>query len=296
MKLTTTDTQHLQLPELLGELQRIENQLYALCKVGNENALGATPAIFLDLTDFGIRVFNLFKTNVFKFWKPIKRSELRLFTENKRASISAVEAKPYDTYKDKAILFPSGLNATYLEGVTELQKDYLLIGIKSRLESFEKDLKRFRVAVANNTYSDTFFKPMAAGNAKFEVTLTEINNALDKLFSKKDQYRIADRTVLFSTAFKSMRELTMSRNGLLEIEPYLSESYSLVNTNDNLVKLLTDIRELGDKADPHVLRDLAVMVRTLAVAIDLHSRLITHQLQMEHSLVVTYSDVLFRGL
>ena len=279
---------------------RLETTLRMLDTIANsehsEEGLGTgLLKIFIGVADLFIRVGNTFKTNVFKFFKNLKRSEIRYYTESHLLKVKAVEDVDYTKVMKLDIPVPTGMISNYIDATNYVTKVYESVGISDYANSLYKELVDIRRQMTRNEsrYKQGFSKTAKLVLAKLDM-VRNIVSEQTKYFSDKQVPVKAQ----FSIAFGSMTNLKETRVKLIDMEQYLATTQSLVTLVDNIDAILGDITGYlseDNEVDRQFVSELADTVRFLATGFDIYGQTAIRQMALEHNLILCY-ELLYKHI
>lgn len=268
--------------KLINRLDIYDSYLKNASLSSNEGMGTGLVRVFIGITDVFLRIGNTFKTNVFKFHKSLKRSEMRYFSESHTLKCKNVESQPYDKFFELKVDLPSGLIGTMTDGVIHIIKSYNDTNLASTVASVQKNLIAIRRQISRSEegYKD-IFQPMSKYIDERTMLVSKLNVEGSKLFTDKRTDKVR-----FMLAYQSMQDFKNVRRNLLEYESALTGAKGLVSTIDELDLLIADITDhLRDEEtlDIKFVQDLSKVVRYLASAFDLHGVTMSRQMALEHN-------------
>lgn len=260
-----------------------------IANVGSTVAVGMLK-IFVGTVDAFVGVGNALKTNLFKFYKPLKRSELRYFYEVNMSKVAIIENKRYTDLMNIQAPIPTGMQCSYAEAVQYLNQVYTTLNMVAYVDMFISTLKDMRIKITRGKeYTAEFNKLVKSANA----SSAELKNVIAKqykLFNDKD-HRIAAK---YSSVFKSVGDMAQVRKDLLNMEPCLTAAASFPAKIDKIDAILADITDYlseDKEVDPRFVKDFTEVIRYMAVAFDVYGQNVVRQLALEHNLVLIYNTI-----
>ena len=268
--------------EELRQLSMIHNYLRNLDSVSNEGVGTGLLKMFIAVTDTFLRVGNTFKTNVFKFYKSLKRSEMRYYFESHMTMCLKVESLPITDVSSIQIPIPSGMKGTYQNAILSMEQVYSVLD----MESFAKgvlaamiDLRR--KLMRSEPYKDVLVPMENIMNQRVN-SIKQLKGAMDKVFTSQK----TPPDTKFIDVYKSMKEFKDVRVSLLDMEKYLADVNKMVNMVDDTNTVLADITSYlseDSEVDKPMITSLINIVNYLATSYDVYGATTTHQMTVEHN-------------
>lgn len=246
--------------------------------------------VFIGTADMFLKVGNTFKTNIFKFYKSLKRSELRFYWESHMLLCKTVEGQLFTKYMNLQIPIPSGMTSGYKEAIDYVDNVYQTVDLRNYGESIHKELLDIRrqMTRGQEVYKQGFKGTAQAASLKEQQVRKAIAEQT-KYFSDKQT-----SSMPFNRAFKSMQDLNGCRGKLLDMEKYLGETDAMVKLVDNIDVLIGDITNYlseDSEVDKIFIGQLAQTIRFLATAFDIYGTYALRQMALEHNLILTYENL-----
>ena len=250
--------------------------------------------VFIGVTDLFLKVGNTFKTNIFKFYKSLKRSELRFYWESHMLLCKTVEGQPVTKFMNLQVPVPTGMVAGYSDTIDYIDRVFTVVDLKNYGDAIYKELLDIRrqMTRSQQTYKQGF-KGTAASASLREQNVRKLIAEQVKYFSDKQV-----DTMAFNTAFKSMQDINSCRGKLLEMEKYLGQTDAMVKLVDNIDVLVSDITGYlteDSEVDKVFIEQLASTIRFLATAFDIYGTYAMRQMATEHNLILTY-EMLYKKI
>lgn len=262
--------------------------------VSEEGLASGLLKVFIGVTDLFLKIGNTFKTNVFKFFKSLKRSEIRFYWESHMLLCKKVEQEAYTKYMDLRIPVPSGMVATYPDAINYIKEVYEMIDLLRYGEAIYDELLNIRRQMTRS--QDIYrqgFKPTAKAAVLKEQQLKKILSEQSKYFSDKNT---GERP--FKEVFGSMQEFMSCRSALLEMEKYLGDTNAVVHLLDNIYGVIGDITGYlteDQEVDKLFISDLAQTIRLLATSFDVYGTCVVRQMALEHNVILVY-QLLYKNI
>ena len=131
----------------------------------------------LTVLDFFGRIFNSLSTSLTKFWKSVKRGELKKYSQDHVATINSIESKNIDDpIFDIQIDIPSGMSVSYASAVRFLDEVFENLDLKALLISTRKVLNQFLTNVERGndvTVQVGSFASMMSSKKNYVIKTTE---------------------------------------------------------------------------------------------------------------------------
>lgn len=284
--------------QIIKQLDIYDKLLQELCKenISNESVGYDVLKIFMGVADLFIRCGNTLKTNFFKFYKSLKRSELRTFVEKHFTQVLAVEKNGiYTSVMNLPMGRPTGLATTFLKGVDSISTIYNIMDTKALADICVKTLTDIR-------------RKMTRGESSYKSDLTSLANTVDKISKtltdivKKEEpvfsSKATEPTAPFKTLYSSMEDFRQVRKQLSDIEYRLNDAKYLNDQVDNLDTLLGDITQYlteDTEVDQKFIHSLSTVVRYMALTFDQYGICVIRQMALEHNHVINI-DQIYRSL
>jgi hypothetical protein len=250
----------------------------------------SNESFFSGLSDVLLGMVNTFKANVFRFTKSIKRSELRLFSDNHVNLCAEVERTDYLKLKDMRVDAPCGLNGTFATAVEYIEAVYTQLDATNYIDSVQADLARILYQLSNNNFKDTEIPSTKFSEDKAKVVKWAEATG-KKIFTDKN----STGKVAFKTVYGSMQEFASVRSKLLMLEPRLQEVNAFSDKLDQLSATLGNITNVvgarQDQLPPKFLKDLAASIRAAGECFDLFGQNVMRQMSLEHNHVLNYLNL-----
>lgn len=254
----------------------------------NSNAFGRA---FVSVADAFTGILNTFKTNVLKFPKGLKRSELREFIESNLLKVKTVNGMTFDKVMKIKMVAPAGMAGTYSEASSSILDVYNKLGA-------------FNIAKLSDTTFTNVYKSLSRedGNAgkivgsaagMIDRTVKAASPTISKCQKEFAGDKVADFD--FVKCFKTMEEFRVVQSSLLDMEPRLQEVKKLdelVTRMEETLKSICAIISANDaimaKADVMALGNMA---KGVALIFEAESMAATRQLALEHNLVLNINTL-----
>jgi hypothetical protein len=238
-----------------------------------------------------MRIGNTFKTNIFKFYKDFKRSEIRYYSESNVLKVKQVEGLNYTTIMNENVPVVTGMIASYKQAVDYLNSVYTAASIRDYAETLYKELLDIRrqMTRGEDAYKKGFNKTAITVNMKTDLLRRAVANQV-RIFTDKQTPVQAQ----FKSAFGSMQNFKEVRIKLIDMEKYLGDTAALVEMVDNIDNLLGDITSYlteDSEVDRQFVSQLSNTVRFLATGFDVYGQTAMRQMALEHNLILCYEQL-----
>lgn len=246
--------------------------------------------VFIGVTDLFLKVGNTFKTNIFKFYKSLKRSELRFYWESHMLLCKTVEGQPITKFMNLQVPIPTGMVAGYSDTIDYIDNVFKTIDLKNYGEAIYKELLDIRRQM---TRSQETYKQGFKGTSDSAVLREQ---TVRKVIAEQAKYFVDRQVSLmpFNKAFKSIQDLNSCRDKLLKMEKYLGQTDSMVKLVDDIDVLVGDITGYlseDSEVDKVFISQLASTIRFLATAFDIYGTYAMRQMATEHNIILTYETL-----
>lgn len=276
---------------LLAELEIYRSMLGD--GTGMEGLAGGMPKIIVGIIDVFLRIGNTFKTNIAKFHKKLKRSEIRYFTESNRMKVSKVEDTPYARFVKLQVDKPTGMSCTFKDAITNIEEIYKLADAHGTILPFMKTLESVESMLDsnNNTINNTLSGLVRQADMKSKLLATAIKENRKLLDDKRSKTMYE-----FNQAYANMPEFVLVRSKLTDMEEQLSDtikiSDTLTSSDSQLTSLITYLEDNDNKLITRQLVDNILKVVTIVGNnIDTHGRTAMQQMALEHNHILNINSM-----
>lgn len=267
----------------LRQLEMYRNYIRALDIPASNEGLGTgLLKVFIGVTDTFLKVGNTFKTNVFKFYKSLKRSEMRYYFESHTTMCLKVEGVPITTVSGLDVPIPSGMKGTYQNAVLSMEQVYGSLDMISFAQGTLASLIDLRRKLMRSEEYKNTMVPMENIMNQRAGSLPQMRLTLDKVFTNQK----TPLTTNFMNVYKSMKEFKDVRVSLLDMEKYLADVNKMVNLVDDTNTVLADIISYlseDSEVDKTMVASMINIVKFLANSYDLYGVTSTRQMAVEHN-------------
>ena len=266
----------------LKQLDLYHNYLRHLDVSSNEGIGTGLLKIFIGVTDVFLKIGNTFKTNIFKFYKDLKRSEMRYYYESHTTMCLKAENLPITQLTSIQVPIPSGMQGTYQNACMTLQQAYEMLDILSYGQGVLAALIDFRRKLTRSEDYKSTLVPMTNLVNQRGNSLNNLKSTVDKVFTQKN----TPLEVKFTDVYKTMKEFKDTRLSLLDMETYLANTNRLVKLVDDIDTVLADITSYlseDKEVDKALVNDMINIVRYMGVSFDIYGATSTKQMAVEHN-------------
>lgn len=257
-------------------------QMFVKEEISNEGiGTGLLKAFFSTVDIFG-KVCNSFKTSVFKFYKSLKRSEMRYYYESNLTKVKYTEDQPFVKFMDLDVTVPTGMTGSYENATTSLNVMYKALDLMSI--AYE----------ANQAFVD--IRRMITRNEKYQDKINTLrNNIVNRLNVVNNQIKTVNSvfttnnklsSAKFKSVYASMQDFKNTRINLLNMEDYLNDTSKLINQIDEADAVLADITNYlseDSELNKDFVSKLIDVVKYMATAYDYYGINVSRQMAVEHN-------------
>lgn len=242
----------------------------------------------LTVLDFFGRIFNSLSTSLTKFWKSVKRGELKKYSQDHVATINSIESKNIDDpIFDIQIDIPSGMSVSYASAVRFLDEVFENLDLKALLISTRKVLNQFLTNVERGndvTVQVGSFASMMSSKKNYVIKTTE---EMKQKFSGN-----MNPTRKFKSEFKSVGEFANVRKMIIKSETMVEEVQSIVSIESEIERIISDIENSKNVTIiSQSAMSLADSASVLAKTVDLFGMSIMNLMAVAHNYTLIYSKL-----
>lgn len=266
----------------LRKLEVYHNYLRTLDTASTEGIGTGLLKIFIGVTDVFLKIGNTFKTNIFKFYKDLKRSEMRYYYESHTTMCLKAESIPITQVTNLDIPIPSGMKGTYQNACMSLEQVYTVLDIQAYGQGVLAALIDFRRKLMRSEDYKSTLVPMVNLVKQRETSLNSLKGSVDKVFTEQK----TPMDVKFMSVYKTMKEFKDVRLSLLDMEKYLAATNGLVKMVDDIDTVLADITSYlteDQEIDKALVTDMINIVKYMGVSFDIYGTTTTRQMAVEHN-------------
>lgn len=242
----------------------------------------------LTVLDFFGRIFNSLITSLTKFWKSVKRGELKKYYQDHMATVHSIELKNIDNpVFDTSIDIPSGMSVSYYEAIRFLDEMFKTIDLKPLLKTIRTILNQFLTNVEREhdvTVQVGSFASLMSSKKNYVAQTTE---EMKKMFTGNSA-----PTRQFRDEFKSVGELVNVRKMIIETEKTVEQVQSVSTIESDIERIITDIeRSKNTTIISQSAMSLADSASTLAKTVDLFGMGVMNLMAVAHNYTLIYSKL-----
>lgn len=232
---------------------------------------------------------NLHKTNIFKFYKELKRTEIRYYNESNMASMQMLFNLPYNEVCKIQIPIPKGMVCTYGEAVSNITS------FLAKINAHE----RSKVIVL---LSKTLMQTIKKGSSVSAILIKQINQCDSVEFkSEYDKYRKCfdikpTETIAFEKVFASMTDMKKINDTIIANEQYVHAipmvHASLVDIHNYFTEILKYLEQpKSDVVTKTDIENIAILARAIAETFDFYGTGVMDFHRVEHNVVEVYKEL-----
>ncbi len=258
-----------------------------------EEAAGSIlTSTFIASVDGLLGLVNTMKTNMFKFYKGFKRSELRYYySSNMLRCKTAYKADFTDCYKLNAAI-PAGFKGNYVKSIASILKLYQAADLENSIASANTVFNQVLVAVTRNAVQPDIVAVKGLNQAlaiRTEI-LEKAKKECDVFFANKPE-----ESSIFGSVYENMQEFQTASNTLLDMETYLQNIHGLYNQltmcGSTLQNIISSISKNNTKISKEFAKETSECIRRLAVGYDIYGQAAVRQSALEHNQIYTINTV-----
>lgn len=254
----------------------------------NSNVFGRA---FVSVADAFTGVLQTFKTNVLKFPKGLKRSELREFIDSNMLKVKTVNGMTFDKVMKVQMVAPAGMSGTYVEATASVLDVYNKLGA-------------LNIARLADTTFTNVYKSLSREDGNAGKIVNSAAGMVDRVVKSAGpvvavcQKEFAGDKVAnfdFVKCFKTMEEFRNTQGSLLDMEPRLQEVKELdalvthmEDTLKSICSLITANDSIMAKTDVMALGNMA---KGVALIFESESMAASRHLALEHNVVLNINTL-----
>lgn len=279
-------------PKLMSKLDHYEKYFSSLDPNAQEGFVDGIGAMLIGLSDISARLLFSLKANIFSFYKTLKRSEIREYSEGHLLKIKQIESQPFNLYMDIEIPVPAEMTARYMPAAEAIENLYVALDIANTVINFNKVLIRVRQGVVRDeaNYGIDLIQLAQFNDAK----LKKVNEAVAIHNGNFAGEKSEKNTRLFKEAYASMKEFHDVREYLIGMEHHLQDVSSVLGNMENANQTLSQVaKTLGktDKVQTEFVKQLVISIKNVASMIDLFGTACHAQMAIEHNHVCVLETI-----
>ena len=251
-------------------------------KIGSEDFGNAITRFFAGIGNILFHMIHTFKTNIFKFYKTLTRTELVYYKESNELSFRRILNCDYEMVKELSVPVPHKFNSTYLIATQNILDFLDTLDLKARLNLYEKHVEDLKNKVlSSDIHSDDLIimpiEDLPGITTKFKIT----NNNFNGSFVREKK---------FKEVFTSPTDLSATVDFLLnkgadyqyEVSSIMSSLDSIANEFDTILSFLQKNKGTMSK---NQLMDLSKLTMGLAKFFDMYGVVIQDLSKVDHNTI-----------
>ena len=279
--LTFADVTHYEwmceLSDICASIEAYQEEL----EYSNESAL-------LSVFDFFGRIFNTLKTSLTKFYKSVKRGELKKYVEDHAATVNKIDSLNIDNEAFQvSIDIPSGMKASHTEAIKFLNDVFTRLDLRATLTNIKSTLQQFNISLQRE-------QDVTVQVGSFAATMNSKKTFIEQSIQKMSDMFTGGETTSrsFKSEFKSVGEFTQVKRDVIDAEKYLEDVQSISKLTDELTAIISDIESKKDMTViASAAKSLSESAQTLAKAIDLFGMSVMNLMSLSHNLTLIYNKI-----
>lgn len=253
---------------------------------------------FVALCDTFTGLIATFTTNISKFHKKLKRSELNEFVQSNRMKVNVVCNQLKMATNDVKVYAPAGMNVTYCEAIDTLSLIYT-------------QLNAVETARTMLTALQEIFNQLSSGDKSASKNIASASNYIGTIVRgskeavlkcQKDFGSDRSDTVVWHKVYPALTDIGRSVNKLLDMESRLQDVHTLVQMAENMEAVVKGIlglvkdKKLDDiPVNTRDLNNIGETAKSVALIFDSYSLAATRQMSLEHNTVLNI-NALFKAM
>ena len=281
--------------ETCAKLQVIFNELKKAEEIGQEGLNSSfIGRLFVSVVDVFTGLALTFKSNMTRFYKSVKRSELHEFIDSNKVKTAVVYRIPFEKVYDYNIDVPANLGGTYKEAITAVENVFIKLNAVPIAQATLASLKNILRAMttADPGVSDLISTSSNVIDRQVKVVkpvVLECQKNFSGKFAEKKQ---------FKDVFLTVAELRDCVDKLLALEPRLQDAHKLngfvtemEQVLKGMVKAIETTPENQKRLTPKELTQLGETAKGTALLFDAYGLAAMRQLALEHNLVLDINNI-----
>ena len=270
------------------DMQAIHDICVSIEEYKQSLAYSTEGTALLTVLDFFGRIFNSLMTSLTKFYKSVKRGELKKFYQDHMATINAIESKNIDDDMfNIQIDIPSGMNTSYSDAIRFLSDVFETLNLESLLKTILKILNQFLTNIEREkdvTVQVGSFASLMSSKKNYVVRTSE------EMKNKFSSNNISTRA--FKKEFKSVGELAAVRKMIMNTESAIEQVQSVSKIESNIERVISDIESSKSVTIiPQFATSLADSASILAKVVDLFGMGIMNLMSIAHNYTLIYGKL-----
>lgn len=259
--------------------------------IANEGMWSFFRSMLTGIQNTSLHIVNLFKTNLFRSYLTLKRTEIRYYNESNAYSMRSIFNSKYTDFADAIIPYPTGMKGKYSDAISQTNRSLAALDI----------LTKAKLAV-NQT--DNIIQLLRDGT-NLTSAVSEAATLLDPTAIRK---QVSDTMKLFNTSvkvvpdkkfselFSTMEEFRKTNDAALTSDAYVNQTTLahklMVECHENFESIIKQIE--GAVATTVVKSDVekfAVLAYNVAETFDMFASMLHCFHMIEHNLVEDYKEL-----
>lgn len=251
-------------------------------KVGEEGLISGLTRVFVGILNTIIHIANTFKTNIFKFYRTLKRTELVYYTESNALSIKRILNYDYGMYAGLTIPLPNKMQTSYLVATTKGHEFLTSLGMENRTKLLIKHTEDLRNAVLSSSPQEVDISSIPIEDL---ASISKGFESFNKCFIGPNK-----NTKKFMEVFASASEFNETYKLLMDATKFQYSVKAVDGALDTVTKNLTDILAFLEKNTGSVtkndLMNLSKIAMVYAKLFDMFGLAVMDMARIEHNFVV----------
>lgn len=238
-----------------------------------------------------LHVMNLFKTNIFKSYLTLKRTEIRHYNESNMISVKQIFETQYTTIAPILVPQPVGMVKSYLETISRT---------KDALENIDIAMKSKLAVKVTSDILASLKKGSELGSLLSEsISLLDPSSVRDVVISAQSCINQRARVAAskpFEEMFVSMSDFKKCNDMALSAEQFVNQTAyahkSMAQCHENFSQIISLVgNAVGNTVTKSDIENLAVLAYDIAELFDMFASMLTNYHIIEHNLVEVFKEV-----
>lgn len=256
--------------------------------ISNESFSGFFKNMLTSIVNVIMHVINLFKTNVFKSFIQLKRTELRYYIESNVATMKRIRNSSFTDVSDIVIPYPVGMSCRYLDGIITVTKTLVACDVVTKSKIAVNKTESILKALSAGTISDTVISESIT--VLDPSNLRELGEQSASVINTSAKVN-SDKT--FGELFLSMQDMLKCEEALLSAERLVQDialaHKNMATCHDNFVKIIKQVENgIGTTVQKSDVEKLATLAYYIAETFDIFASTVNVYHVLEHNLVEVY--------
>lgn len=277
---------------LMRSLGFYETYLNNLDTNATEGVIEGLGSMLLGLSDISMRLLTTLRTNVFSFYKNLKRSEIREYFEGHMASVKRAEALSFNNFMDMEVPVPAEMTSRFMPAVDAVEQLYAALDIVNTIQAFNKVMIQVRKGVVRD---EPNYGVDLVQLAQFnEIKMKKVNAAVAAHNANFAGDKAEKNARQFKDVYASMKEFADVRQKLISMEFHLQEVNTVLGTMQTANQTLNQVAITLDKTkdiQTDFIKQLVIAVRNMASMVDIYGTACHAQMALEHNHVCVLETI-----